>query len=168
MSSAPSAPCRLHNDGSVFRAREGAGQDLFAAPQVFALHISPLANPKKRVRAAAGVRAGEKRTRLRSLVFVEAHAKLAGVRSAHNESRFEFVVERVVCQGNDIAKFLPGVLLRARRELRIPDEFQVEAMAAVGRPGPKEILTEKLRTRESPNDRRKISESVFEGPFRRI
>jgi nitroreductase len=55
---------------------------------------------------------------------------------------------------------------QARRELRIPDEFQVEAMAAVGRPGSKEMLPEKLRTRESPNDRRKLAESVFEGRFR--
>src|SRR5262249_37083418 len=31
---------------------------------------------------------------------------------------------------------------RAREELRVPDEFQVEAMAAVGRPGPKESLPE--------------------------
>jgi hypothetical protein len=55
---------------------------------------------------------------------------------------------------------------RARKELRIPEEFQVEAMAAVGKPGRKELLPEKLRTRESPNDRRKLSESVFEGPFK--
>ncbi len=55
---------------------------------------------------------------------------------------------------------------RARTELRIPDDFQVEAMAAVGWPGPKELLPEKLQARESPNDRRKVSESVFEGPFR--
>jgi hypothetical protein len=54
---------------------------------------------------------------------------------------------------------------RARKELRIPDEFQVEAMAAVGRPGPKESLPEKLRAREGPNDRRKVTESIFEGPF---
>ena len=54
---------------------------------------------------------------------------------------------------------------RARKELRIPDEFQVEAMAAVGRPGPKELLPEKLQARERPNDRRTLSESVFEGPF---
>ena len=54
---------------------------------------------------------------------------------------------------------------RAREELRIPDDFQVEAMAAVGRPGPKELLPEKLQARETPNDRRKVSESVFEGPF---
>src|SRR5437763_15633419 len=55
---------------------------------------------------------------------------------------------------------------RARKELRIPDEFQVEAMAAVGKPGPKEVLPDKLQARESPNDRRKLSESVFEGPFK--
>ena len=54
---------------------------------------------------------------------------------------------------------------RARKELAIPDEFQVEAMAAVGKPGPKELLPEKLQARESPSDRRKLSESVFEGPF---
>jgi len=31
---------------------------------------------------------------------------------------------------------------------------------------PNELLPEKLQARESPNDRRKISESVIEGPFR--
>ena len=52
-----------------------------------------------------------------------------------------------------------------RIELRIPDEFQVEAMATVGRPGAKDLLPEKLQKRESPNDRRKVTESIFEGPF---
>src|SRR5437016_7384539 len=55
---------------------------------------------------------------------------------------------------------------RARKQLRIPDEFQVEAMAAVGKPGAKESLPEKLQTRESPNDRHKVSESVFEVPVK--
>ena len=54
---------------------------------------------------------------------------------------------------------------RARKELRIPDEFQVEAMAVIGKPGSKEQLPEKLQARESPNGRRKLSESVLEGPF---
>ena len=54
---------------------------------------------------------------------------------------------------------------RARVDLGIPDEFQIEAMAAVGRPGPKELLPERLQKRESPNDRRKVRESIFEGPF---
>lgn len=54
---------------------------------------------------------------------------------------------------------------RARRELRIPDDFEVEAMAAVGRPGRQITLPDKLQKSESPNDRRKLSESVCEGPF---
>jgi len=71
------------------------------------------------------------------------------------------------CQQNLVVHGMEGFdYQRARKELRIPDEFQVEAMAAVGKPGPKELLPEKLRARESPNDRRKLSESVFEGPFK--
>ena len=54
---------------------------------------------------------------------------------------------------------------RARAELKIPDEFRVEAMAAVGKPGDPSTLPEKLRAKESPNDRRKITDSVREGPF---
>ena len=54
---------------------------------------------------------------------------------------------------------------QARKALRIPDEFQVEAMAAVGKPGSKELLPEKLQARETPNDRRNLSDSVYEGPF---
>ncbi len=54
---------------------------------------------------------------------------------------------------------------RARLELKIPDDFQVEAMAAVGKPGEKAALPEKLQKSESPNDRRKLSETICEGPF---
>lgn len=55
---------------------------------------------------------------------------------------------------------------RARRELQIPDDFRVEAMAAVGRPGAEETLSEALRARETPNDRRPLEETVCEGEFR--
>jgi len=34
---------------------------------------------------------------------------------------------------------------RARKDLQIPDEFQVEAMAAVGRPGPKNYFLKSCR-----------------------
>ncbi|MBV9106662.1 MAG: nitroreductase family protein [Verrucomicrobia bacterium] len=54
---------------------------------------------------------------------------------------------------------------RARTELRIPEEYSVEAMAAVGRPAPKEVLPEKLQARETPTPRRKIEDSVREGRF---
>jgi len=55
---------------------------------------------------------------------------------------------------------------RARQELQVPDEYQVEAMAAIGLPGPKESLPEMLQAKEAPNDRRPIAQSVCEGPFR--
>jgi len=54
---------------------------------------------------------------------------------------------------------------KAKIALRIPDGFRVEAMAAVGRPGKKEDLSEAQQKRESPSDRKKLSEIVCEGPF---
>ena len=54
---------------------------------------------------------------------------------------------------------------RARNVLNIPPEFNVEAMAAIGKPGNKEELPEGLKERESPNNRRKLSETICEGPL---
>ena len=56
--------------------------------------------------------------------------------------------------------------MRARTTLNVPDDFDVEAMAAVGKPGPITVLPEDFQARESPNTRRPISELTFEGPFR--
>ena len=53
----------------------------------------------------------------------------------------------------------------ARSSLNIPDGFTVEAMAAIGLPGNKEDLPDYLREREVPNERRKLAETVFEGPW---
>lgn len=54
---------------------------------------------------------------------------------------------------------------RARTQLNIPDGFTVEAMAAIGIPGRIEELPEQLQARETPNDRRSLSQSICEGPF---
>jgi nitroreductase len=54
---------------------------------------------------------------------------------------------------------------RARSELNVPDGFEVEAMIAVGHPGKLEDLPEKDWVRETPNGRRPVKESVFEGRF---
>ena len=54
---------------------------------------------------------------------------------------------------------------RARTVLGVPDDFTVEAMAAVGLPGRKEDLPEDFQTRESPNTRKPITELVFNGRF---
>ena len=54
---------------------------------------------------------------------------------------------------------------KARTALNIPEGFNVEAMAVIGKPGRKEDLSEKLRERETPSDRRKLTETAFEGPY---
>jgi nitroreductase len=54
---------------------------------------------------------------------------------------------------------------RARTELQIPESFNVEMMAAVGRPGSVERLPEPLKARESPNDRRPLAQTICEGKF---
>jgi nitroreductase len=55
---------------------------------------------------------------------------------------------------------------RARTELGVPQNFQVNAMCAIGRPGPLENLPEPLRVRETPSPRKKVEEFAFEGRFR--
>ena len=55
---------------------------------------------------------------------------------------------------------------KARETLEVPDDFAVEAMAAVGRPGRVEDLPEKLRQRELPSGRKTVDEISIEGRFR--
>lgn len=54
---------------------------------------------------------------------------------------------------------------RARTALNVPEVFQVEAMAAVGLPASPEVLPEKLQQVEAPSDRRKLEQTICEGPF---
>ena len=54
---------------------------------------------------------------------------------------------------------------RARRILRVPAAYAVEAMVVLGHPGNKAELSESLQNREHPNDRRPLSQTVCEGPF---
>jgi len=55
---------------------------------------------------------------------------------------------------------------KAREVLNVSDDYEVEAMAAVGMPGKVEELPEKLREREFPSTRKRLSEIVFEGKLR--
>jgi nitroreductase len=54
---------------------------------------------------------------------------------------------------------------RAQTALGIPKEFRVEAMAAVGKPAPKDILPPALQAREAPNGRRPLIETVYQGKW---
>jgi nitroreductase len=54
---------------------------------------------------------------------------------------------------------------RARTALNVPEGFQVEAMCAIGKPADPATLSENLRAKEVPSDRRKLEETICEGPF---
>jgi len=53
----------------------------------------------------------------------------------------------------------------ARRVLRVPAHYAVEAMVVLGKPGATAELPEHLRVREQPNERRPLAQSICEGPF---
>jgi nitroreductase len=55
---------------------------------------------------------------------------------------------------------------RAKEVLRVPDDFQVEAMIAVGKKGKKEDLPDYLQERESPSSRKNLAAIAMEGSFR--
>ena len=52
---------------------------------------------------------------------------------------------------------------KARRDLRIPEGFRVEAMAAVGYPDSPDVLPDDLRKREKPSLRKRLDQFVFAG-----
>ncbi|MBT6276244.1 MAG: nitroreductase family protein [Chromatiales bacterium] len=54
---------------------------------------------------------------------------------------------------------------RARTVVNAPDEFTVQAMIAVGRPGGLELLSDSAREREVPSPRKTIQEIAFAGRF---
>jgi hypothetical protein len=55
---------------------------------------------------------------------------------------------------------------KARKVLRVPEDYAVAAMFAVGRPGDPAQLPEMLRERETPSDRKPVGELICEGAFR--
>ena len=54
---------------------------------------------------------------------------------------------------------------RARQDLKVPDDYEVEAMIALGRPGDPASLPPELREHEVPSGRKKIEEIAREGLF---
>ena len=54
---------------------------------------------------------------------------------------------------------------KARRDLSIPDTFDVMAMVAIGKPAPKEVLPTDVQKKEHASDRKPLSEIIMEGQF---
>lgn len=53
----------------------------------------------------------------------------------------------------------------ARETLKIPADFALEALVALGRQGPLDTLDEDFHAQESPNARKPLAEIVFAGEF---
>jgi nitroreductase len=67
----------------------------------------------------------------------------------------------LVCHG--MAGFDRG---KARRELKVPDDYDVEAMIAIGHPADTDVLPEKYRPMDlEPSQRKPVREIAEEGPF---
>lgn len=56
---------------------------------------------------------------------------------------------------------------KAREDLKIPEDFDVMAMIAIGKRGLKENLPSNLQEKENPNDRKPLNEIIMEGIFTR-
>jgi nitroreductase len=56
---------------------------------------------------------------------------------------------------------------KARKDLGIPDDYQVEAMVAIGKRAPPNKLPPELEEREKPSTRKALSEIAIEGKFKK-
>jgi hypothetical protein len=65
--------------------------------------------------------------------------------------------------GHAMAGFDRG---KARAQLRVPDDVEVEAMIAVGHPGDPDSLPEDYRKIEVPSGRKPVREIAAEGDYR--
>jgi len=54
---------------------------------------------------------------------------------------------------------------KARKDLKVPDSFDVVAMIAIGKRGPRNQLPAQLQEKEYPNDRKPLKKIVMEGLF---
>lgn len=54
----------------------------------------------------------------------------------------------------------------AKKQLNIPDDYHIEIMIAVGKPGKKSNLPKELQKLEKPSVRKELEEIVMEGKFR--
>lgn len=78
------------------------------------------------------------------------------------------------CQNFSLQAFSMGLVTRCmdrldfdvlRKTLNIPDEYEIEVVIAVGKPGDQKKLPADLQKRNRPSDRKQISEIMFEGSF---
>lgn len=55
---------------------------------------------------------------------------------------------------------------KAKRDLNVPDDYQVEAMVAIGKRAPISHLSPELQKRETPSTRKPLTEIIMKGQFK--
>jgi nitroreductase len=55
---------------------------------------------------------------------------------------------------------------KIRKTLKLSDDYTIECMIAVGKPGEKSVLPEELQEKETQSDRKAVEEFSFEGIFK--
>ncbi|MDE2399863.1 MAG: nitroreductase family protein [Patescibacteria group bacterium] len=92
-----------------------------------------------------------------------------GVLSKTNSFDAGLTVENLLLQATELGLYahpMAGIVPEVIKEkLNIPDEYKIEMMIAIGKPGKVSELSERNRIREKPSDRKPLSEIVFEGKF---
>ncbi len=56
---------------------------------------------------------------------------------------------------------------KAKKDLNIPDDYQVEALIAIGKRAPTEKLPDDLQKKEIPSTRKPMGEIIIEGSFKK-
>ena len=105
------------------------------------------------------------------LVVIAAHKNMTATGKPNPVRLFDCgaAFENLALQGTVMGLVVHGMqgfdFDKARTALGVPDDFDVAAMFAVGRPGDPAQLPEPLRQREKPSGRRPVKESICEGKF---
>lgn len=77
--------------------------------------------------------------------------------------------ENIALQGTAMGLVVHGMqgfdYEQARTALKVPDDYAVVAMFAVGKPGPVDVLPAAAREREVPSGRKPLDEIICEGEF---
>lgn len=77
--------------------------------------------------------------------------------------------ENLALQGSNMGLVVHAMqgfnIEQARMTLAVPDDYTIEIMGAVGRPGDSDSLPDNLREREQPSLRKNLADIIKEGPF---
>ncbi|OIO80839.1 nitroreductase [Candidatus Pacearchaeota archaeon CG1_02_32_132] len=80
--------------------------------------------------------------------------------------------ENLALQGSSMGLVVHGMagynVEKAREELKIPEDYDIVHMIAIGKPADKEVLHERMQKSENPgaSTRKLVGEFVFEGEFK--